>query len=429
MPPPISIIIPAVNEFEHLRDLLPRLLAEEERAETIVADGGSADDTESLRSRFPAVTWVNAARGRGTQMNAGAAVATGDILLFLHVDTSLPEGWPNLVRETLTDPRIALGAFRFRVDGRHPGYRLLELGVRLRCAWFHRPYGDQAFFTRTSDFHAVNGFPDWPLFEDVELVARMKERGRVVTLPQPAVTSARRWKANGILRQTRLNRSIMRAYRAGTSAAELARRYHGEQDAIVVFCKHPDPGKVKTRLAETIGEEEAVKIYREMVGGTLRTLEQCATPATSLVFFAPAADRHRVATWLGDDRTYVPQVEGDLGDRMLAAFRHALAHGFERVLVIGTDCPGLTSDILDQAFTALNDHELVLGPTTDGGYYLIGARSDHEGLFKDMPWSTPQVRQETMDRARRLELRTAILPTLRDVDRADDMAYYRSSNR
>ena len=186
----ISIIIPVLNEERALEELLPLLRRQAPDAELIVADGGSDDQSREIASRANA-HWVESATGRGAQMNAGAAAAAGSILLFLHADTLLQDGWPPAVRETAGDERVALGAFRFRLDDDAFSCRILETGVRLRSALFRLPYGDQAFFLRREAFQQAGGYPEWPIMEDVELVRRAKQQGRIKVLSLRATTSAR----------------------------------------------------------------------------------------------------------------------------------------------------------------------------------------------------------------------------------------------
>jgi GT2 family glycosyltransferase len=161
-------------------------------------------------------------------MNAAAAAATGEILLFLHADTSLPGGWAEAVRALLRDPGAAIGAFAFATDSPLRSLRVIERLANWRGRRLGVVFGDQALFTRRSDFAAAGGFPAQPLMEDWELVRRMRRRGRVVVLPQAAVTSARRWHARGPWRNSLRNALITAAYAAGVAPARLARWYRGQ---------------------------------------------------------------------------------------------------------------------------------------------------------------------------------------------------------
>jgi rSAM/selenodomain-associated transferase 2 len=158
-------------------------------------------------------------------MNAGAALAGGSVLLFLHADTSLAAGWPAAVSETLARRDVVAGAFRFRIEGRFVGKRLVEWNTHVRSRWLGRPYGDQGLFLRRRIFEASGGFADLPLLEDHELVARLRRRGRIAVSEVPATTSGRRWKELGVVRTTLINQWILAAYAFGVAPDRLARLY------------------------------------------------------------------------------------------------------------------------------------------------------------------------------------------------------------
>lgn len=217
----ISVIVPALNEAQGIGDALERV-APHDDVETIVVDGGSTDATIEIAASFTA-TVLHSAKGRGIQMNTGAANATGRTLLFLHADTLLPDGWPDRVRETLDMPRTAGGAFEFRLDATLSGAGLIERLANFRSRRFQLPYGDQAIFVRAELFHQLGGFPDLPIMEDFAFVRRLSRFGAVRTVPSPAITSARRWNATGVWRTTLLNQLIIAAYYAGVSPHVIAR--------------------------------------------------------------------------------------------------------------------------------------------------------------------------------------------------------------
>jgi uncharacterized protein len=215
---------------------------------------------------------------------------------------------------------------------------------------------------------------------------------------------------------------------------------------VMVFVRTPVPGTVKTRLAAEVGEARATRIYRDLAEGTVRRLgasggaaSEGATsgdPAKRVphwrleVHFTPTdpASAARIRQWLGwsPEVTFVPQAEGDLGMRMEAALRGALAEGAPWACVVGSDVPSLGPTQVEGAFQALaGGADLVLGPSPDGGYYLVGVRSgtplECSPLFRDMPWSTDRVLDESLRRAQALGLRVHRLEPLADVDRADDL--------
>lgn len=221
--PKISIIIPTLNEAEWIGSLMADLLPEP-GVEVIVADGGSEDVTRDVAMAYGARV-LQIPAGRARQMNAGAQAASGEILLFLHADTHLPWGFGDAIRAALARPEIAGGAFAFRLDVRSPALRLIEWGSNLRSHWLQLPYGDQAIFVRTRQFHELGGYPEEPLMEDVLLVRRLRRLGAIVTLCLPAVTSARRWQRLGVWRTTVLHLAAIAAYGVGVPPATIARWY------------------------------------------------------------------------------------------------------------------------------------------------------------------------------------------------------------
>jgi rSAM/selenodomain-associated transferase 2/rSAM/selenodomain-associated transferase 1 len=196
----ISIIIPTLNEGANL----PATLASTRSAvdiEVIVVDGGSTDETVQV-ARSWGTEAVPSEPRRARQMNAGAARAAGEVLLFLHGDTRLPGGFDHHVRKIMARPGVVAGAFKLRVDGDLPGLRTMERLVNFRSRHLQFPYGDQAIFLRANLFREMGGFPDMPIMEDFELVRRLRRQGRSVTAPVPVLTSGRRWENLGIVRVT-----------------------------------------------------------------------------------------------------------------------------------------------------------------------------------------------------------------------------------
>lgn len=219
----ISIIIPAINEENCLGATLAALTDEPER-ELIVVDGGSTDATRQIALDHGG-TVIESEPGRAAQMNRGAAAASGGILLFLHADTLLPQGFGIAVRRCLATPDVAAGAFGLTIDAPGTTLRLIEKLTNLRSRFFQTPYGDQGLFVKASLFRKIGGFPETPLFEDLLLARRLTTAGRVVTLPERVATSARRWTSNGPLRTTLFNQFILLGFWCGISPARLARLY------------------------------------------------------------------------------------------------------------------------------------------------------------------------------------------------------------
>lgn len=217
----IAVIVPCLNEEAVLRPTLEAIAAQDHPHEIIIVDGGSTDAT--LRVAKPYGRVLRASRGRASQMNAGAAAAASDVLVFLHADTLLPNGALKTIRQTLNDPSVEAGAFRLRFDRPTPLLRFYSFCTRFRIA--RLCFGDRGLFVRRRVFDEVGGFPSVPMFEDVELVRILSERSGFVFLEDSVTTSARRFRAAGSLRQQALNACLWLSYLAGADLHRLTDYY------------------------------------------------------------------------------------------------------------------------------------------------------------------------------------------------------------
>ncbi|HEX8428308.1 TIGR04282 family arsenosugar biosynthesis glycosyltransferase [Hymenobacter sp.] len=195
---------------------------------------------------------------------------------------------------------------------------------------------------------------------------------------------------------------------------------------LLVFARYPELGRVKTRLAAGIGDEAALAVYEELLYHTCGVTADVAAYKTLWLAGPSAAAVAFPEAW--NNYEQLQQVPGDLGQKMQAAFAHAFAAGATAALIIGTDCPGLTAEVLTQAYALLATHEVVIGPAEDGGYYLLGMRELYEDLFVNKSWSTDLVLAHTLADADRLGLRVAQLPTLRDIDDEADLKAWRAGS-
>jgi len=192
--------------------------------ETIIVDGGSRDNTTEI-ARVHGAKVLSTSPSRAGQMNAGASIATGDIYLFLHADTRLPDRFDVHVRRTMQQSDVAAGAFKLRIDSDGSSLRIMEQVANLRSRYLKKPYGDQALFLNAALFHSLGGFPDLPIMEDYELIRLLGKKGRVVVLPQTVVTSPRRWLNIGVWRTWMINQLVILGYYLGISPEKLARFY------------------------------------------------------------------------------------------------------------------------------------------------------------------------------------------------------------
>ncbi len=219
----ISIIIPTLNEVGNIKEAIA-ITQPSTNVEVIVVDGGSQDDTVAIAQSL-GVKVILSSPGRAAQMNAGAVAASGDILLFLHADTRLPIGFDDMIRIALQQSGTVAGAFKLRIDASLLSLRWVEWGVNARSHFWQMPYGDQAFFLTREVFQQIGGFPELPIMEDFELMRRLKSIGRIVIIPTPVITSARRWLQKGVFKTTLLNQIVIIAYLLGVSPERIRRWY------------------------------------------------------------------------------------------------------------------------------------------------------------------------------------------------------------
>lgn len=223
--PPLSIIVPVLNEAAELPDLLAALSAYRARGcEIILVDGGSSDATVAL-ARRSGFTVIESPRGRARQMNAGAAQSRSAMLLFLHADTRLPECADLAIHAAMRQPAAAWGRFDVRIEGRSWMLPIVAWAINRRSRWSGIATGDQAIFVRSELFRSLGGFADQPLMEDIELCGRLRRIARPLCLRPAVRTSGRRWDRDGAWKTILLMWRLRFAYWRGVPAEQLARRY------------------------------------------------------------------------------------------------------------------------------------------------------------------------------------------------------------
>ncbi|BAZ46798.1 family 2 glycosyl transferase [Chondrocystis sp. NIES-4102] len=220
----ISIIIPVLNEAAIIQRNVEQL-KNNSNIEIIVVDGGSQDNTVELAQQTEVLVITASGKGRSAQMNAGANIAKGEILLFLHIDTQLPPNFVKLILQTLQKPDTIAGAFELNIRGEDVALRWVEKLVKLRSHIFSLPYGDQAIFLKKQTFWEMGGFANLPIMEDFELIQRLKRQGKIAIAPGNVTTSQRRWQTLGILQTTIINQLIIIGYFLGISPTKLNNFY------------------------------------------------------------------------------------------------------------------------------------------------------------------------------------------------------------
>jgi len=223
----ISIIVPVLNEEAALPVLLKQLEKLEDDFELIISDGGSTDKTLTIAKKHysKGARAINSPCGRARQMNAGARVASGDLLLFLHADTYLPQDALRAIVDSMHDEEIAGGRFKLKLDNPALPYRLVGAMINMRDKLFGGFTGDQAIFIRKTVFERLGGFREIDLCEDLDMARRLKKEGRVIRLPLPVTTAARRWEKSGLVKTILLMWLIRILFYAGVSPERLAKLY------------------------------------------------------------------------------------------------------------------------------------------------------------------------------------------------------------
>lgn len=198
---------------------------------------------------------------------------------------------------------------------------------------------------------------------------------------------------------------------------------------VLFFVKYPVPGRVKTRLAEQIGHDVAADLYRNFVTDTLATLKNL--DANLRIVFDPPDSKEQFQQWLGKEYSYLPQDGLDLGQRMKNAFLQAFSQGFNSVIVIGSDSPDLPVEYLERAYPALDNNDVVIGPSSDGGYYLIGftKKSFLPEAFERISWSSNKVFDQTVNILKQHKQNLYLLPQWHDIDTIADLKSFQQRNK
>lgn len=189
------------------------------------------------------------------------------------------------------------------------------------------------------------------------------------------------------------------------------------KNLLLVFVKNPELGKVKTRLAKDIGDEKALDVYKKLL---LKTREVCeSVDATKWIYYNESTEANN--DWFNVEYPQFLQKEGDLGEKMLSAFGDGFRSGFDRIVIIGSDCYDISAEIINEAFEKLDRNDVSLGPALDGGYYLLGLKALYKAFFVNKIWSTENVFLDTVEDIYNLQLRHHLLPTLNDIDTLNDL--------
>lgn len=417
-----SVIIPTFNEEYFIDKNIKALKNIRDDIEVIVSDGGSNDSTIEICKKEN-VLLINSQKGRGRQLNAGVKFAKGEILIFLHADTFLPENAFKLMDNFFINEGNKICRFLLGFDVEHRALNLYTSFSKYDTLFTR--FGDSAVIVRKSFFDILGGFPDTGIFEDVQFFQKAKRLANISILPGKAISSARRFVRNGIIKQQLINGVLFLGCLLKVSPDTLTSIYNitfkkKNSNSLIIFLRYPKIGTVKTRLACTTTNKFALHFYKRCVTEIIHEIKK-VSQLKKYIFYSGKNEKLDVRKWLGKNFFYVPQEGNDLGGRMKDAFQNVFSHGTEKAIIVGTDVPDLNKGIVEQAIEALDNADVVIGPSKDGGYYLLGMKKFHGSLFEEMKYSTSSVFPETISKIEKLGLEYFVLPELHDIDNEEEL--------
>jgi rSAM/selenodomain-associated transferase 2/rSAM/selenodomain-associated transferase 1 len=429
----ISVIIPVYNEANRINKTLDQLLTHknngDEFPEIIVVDGDPKGSTINSITHNAIITLI-APKGRAAQMNRAAQIAKGDILLFLHADTSLPENGLIKIKQTIRPGKYVAGAFNYCTNSLNWFMKHIFYSSYLRSKITHIAYGDQAIFIRKDYFLKLGGYPEIPIMEDIELSKKIKQnKDKICILKDKVKTSTRRYDEEGQIFGWLRNHRIRIGHFLGMNPEKMVQWYpdtrrekevEKKKKGLFMFLKYPEKGKVKTRLAQSVGDIKAVELYKEFVEELLAKLQKQNYDLH--LFFTPTEREKEIKEWLDTDLPLHPQKGDDLGERMNHAFLEMFNLGYDTCVITGSDCPDVPAEVFDEAFDALESNKAVIAPTKDGGYYLLGFQRDNlcEKVFQHISWSTEKVFQQTITILNHEGYTPTTLRQWQDIDTIED---------
>jgi hypothetical protein len=419
----ISIIIPVKNQVGLLKQTLSSLVPEKEGQEILVVDRGSMDGAVELARGMPWVRLIRSEAGRNQSLNEGVLKAKGGILLFLEPGVRLERGWPVRVEEAAAKPGFKVGCFRMSIAGQNPMYRLIEWTSSMRTFLFKAARGSQALFVRADLAGGQPLFSEDATHADFELCKRYAEEGAVTQLRRSALQPADRWSRAGVCRRFCSDVSSFWSWQQGGSTPLNGHQPGPGRIAVMMLLNRPEARPAGAWLDHAVGADRSAQIYRENVEHILNSINGSYGETDTLVFYQPKSAREEMVQWLGDRATLIPQHGRTRKAARLADAGSHFDREYRKVIVLWSQCPALSKSELKRAVDALDDNEIVIGPTDDGGCYLIGVKTFDPEFFQDIDWSRPDMYKEMLRRAKAQGVAFESLPPLRDFDSIEDFSY------
>lgn len=434
----VSIVVPVYNEVANQHDntfaaRIQRVLAFLRPCdELVLVDGGSSDFSwpaiQALAVHYH-VSAVQSAKGRALQMNAGAAKARGDVLLFLHADTVLGvEAWQQFLQKLGANSDAEVwGRFDVRISGVSKWLPMVAWFMNQRSRLSKIGTGDQGLFVRRELFARMGGFPAQPLMEDIELCKRLKRIAprQFLAIRKPLVTSGRRWDAQGAWTTIALMWRFRYQYWRGVSAQDLARQYADTREkrplTVAVFAKFPQAGRVKTRLEPLLGAEQCAAFARYLLLSTLDKLQGVNVALwTDSGTDAEWDALLQVRQFPGSVQRHV-QPTGHLGLRMECAVQTHLKESHV-VVLLGPDAVQFQLDHLQALEHAAKTHTMAFVPALDGGYVALACTRCVPAAFSEgIHWGTASVAEQTRAALRSQRISAKWLDVQMDIDEPDDL--------
>jgi len=417
-----SVIIPMFNEEHYIGKNIKSLRKIMPGAEIIAVDGGSSDETINICAKEN-VKVIKSKRGRGVQLSEGAKAASGNLLCFLHADTYLPDNALELLNDFFRDDGNQICRFKLGFDFE---YWLLNNYSKIsEYDFVFTRFGDMCITVRKYFYFKAGGFPDWNFMEDVEFLRKASLESKVKVLQGSVISSARAYVKYGFIKKQIINGLMLTKYFLGFRKYIVQNEYYTQRvknsrAAIIIFARYTIEGKVKTRLAATLGSHYAKEFYKIITHSTITEVKRIRK-SYKYVFYSDNKGKRQIKKWLGRRFFYAPQEGGTLGEKMSNAFLKLFSHGARKAIIVGTDIPDLTNKIIEEAISRLDSYDIVIGPAKDGGYYLLGMKKLHSNLFEGIEFSTPSVLQQTINMIEKLNLRYFLLPELHDIDTEEEL--------
>lgn len=425
-----SFVIITLNEQNNIEGVINSIIKAGEGFdyEIVVSDGGSEDSTLDILKSYD-VKVVNSKTGRGIQYISGVNVSKGDVFIFLHGDTIFPADGLKLIDEEFKKG-VKAARFSMKFDKENLLYNFYSWITKFDSAF--TSFGIKCIAIDKELYTNIGGFPDWLIFEDVELLSKVRKSTKISSLPSFVITSSRRFETNGIIRQQIINIILVIGFYLGLKHTQLKKIYSNElivksEQAIILFAKYPEEGKVKTRLAESIGEQKAAQFSQLCSDMSFKAVKRIGR-LDKYVCIADKKNKERFKDWIGDEFKIKFQKGGTLGEKIFNLFKSTFKKKYNKIVFLVTDIPDVSTDIIIKAFLKLENKDFVIGPTTDGSYYLIGMNKPFKDIFQNITFGRSQVLEKTIEKINEMGLSYELLKKLYDIDYYEDLINWSEQN-